>query len=238
MVEIEIKDLCFNYSSNCNVLNHFDCLFLPGKINVILGSSGSGKSTLLRLIAGLENKYKGDILFDGCEMRGVPPNDRNIGYVTQNFTLYPHMCVFDIIAHPLKMTSCRKEEIIDRVYSISKDLGIFPLLSRRPKELSLGQKQRVAIARAIVKRPEIALLDEPLSNLDEENRAEIRRLIYHTLKKIDATAIYVTHQLKEATSVGERIFLLEEGKIVYSCLPIEVKDQPSFKPYLREENYD
>lgn len=244
MPTIEIKNLSYSYKGekgmNVLALDNLNALFCNGKISAILGSSGSGKTTLLRLLAGLDFNYKGNILFSTEEMKGVPPKDRNLSYVSQNFSMYPHMTLFDSIAYPLKLAGAEKEEIKQRVYDVSRQLDIFALLSRKPNQVSLGELQRACIARAIVKRPEIALFDEPLANLDEVNRNHARHLLKNVLRTFDSTVIYVTHSLKEATSLADTIYVIEEGKIKYSCTPKEASKllNSELKPYFESEKYD
>ncbi len=244
MPTIEIKNLCYSYKGEKGTgvlaLDNLNVVFCNGKISVILGSSGSGKTTLLRLLSGLDFNYKGKISFFGEDMRGVPPKDRNLAYVSQNYSMYPHMTLFDSIAYPLKLAGAEKEEIKHRVYDASRQLDIFNLLSRKPKQVSLGELQRACIARAIVKRPEIALFDEPLANLDATNRSKARHLLKNVLHTLDSTVIYVTHSLKEATSLADTIYILEEGKIKFSCSPKEASKllDTKLKAYFESEKYD
>ena len=244
MPTITLKNLSYSYKgekgSFVPAINNLNVTFPNGKISVILGSSGSGKTTLLRLLCGFDFNYGGEMLFSDVDVKGIPPKDRNLSYVSQNFSMYPHLTLFDSIAYPLKLSLADKEEIKNRVFEISKKLGIFPLLSRKPKQVSLGELQRACIARGIVKRPEIALFDEPLSNLDQKNRDLIRHLLKNVLHELDSTVIYVTHSLKEATSLGDNIFIMEEGKIEYSCTPKEASrlTDSILKPYFDKTNYD
>ncbi len=192
-----------------------------GAFNVIVGPSGSGKTTLLRAIAGLE-KYKGDIIVDHNDYRDIHPSDRNIAFVYQSYNLYPHFTVFDNIAFPLKARGASKQEIIKIVDEVSEELEIKHLYTRKIKELSGGQQQRVALARAMVKRPDIYLFDEPLSNISSEFRDKERIMIKKTISKYQSTAIYVTHNIKEATALADKIFVLDNGRLVFSGTPKEV----------------
>ncbi len=183
--------------------------------HVIIGYSGCGKTTLLRCIAGLQ-EYEGDILFDGEDTYGLDLRDRNIAFVSQQYTLYPRLTIFDNIAFPLLTARVEKHEIVDRVYAIAKDLGITHCLTRKPKQISGGQQQRVALARALVKKPDVCLLDEPLSNIDAQLRDEQRHYIKTVLKNTGCTVIYVTHDINEAMALADNLIVMNEGKVVLS----------------------
>ncbi|MBO6280691.1 MAG: ABC transporter ATP-binding protein [Bacilli bacterium] len=237
---IEIKHLSVIYEktrSNPSVVA-IDDLSLEmetGKFNVIVGPSGSGKSTLLRAIAGLQ-PYKGDIIVDKNDYRNIHPSDRNIAFVYQEYNLYPHFTIFDNIAFPLKSRGASKQEIIKIVDEVSEELDIKYLYTRKVKELSGGQLQRVALARAMVKRPDIYLFDEPLSNISSEFREKERLIIKQTISKYQSTAIYVTHNIKEATALADKIFVLDKGQLVFSGSPMEVlKSEDSFVQELFKE---
>lgn len=222
---IEIKNLKVIYEKTFHnpevvAIKDLSVSFQMGEFNVIVGPSGSGKTTLLRAIAGLQ-KHDGNILVDNNDFDLIHPSDRNIAYVSQNYALYPHMTIFDNIAFPLKARGANKKEIVDIVYEISEMLDISYLLNRRPKELSGGQQQRVALARALVKKPEIYLFDEPLSNLSLEIREQEKLMIRKVVEKYHSTAIYVTHNIKEATSIADKIFVMNEGEIVFAGSPRE-----------------
>ena len=223
---IEISHLSVIYEktrSNPSViaLDDLSMELETGKFNVIVGPSGCGKTTLLRAIAGLE-KYKGDIIVDKIDYRNVDPSDRNIAFVYQNYNLYPHLTIFDNIAFPLKARGASKQEIIKIVDEVAEELDIKFLYTRKIKELSGGQQQRVALARAMVKRPDIYLFDEPLSNISSEFRDKERIMIKKTINKYQSTAIYVTHNIKEATALADLIFVLDNGKLVFKGTPKEV----------------
>ena len=223
---IEISHLSVIYEktrSNPSViaLDDLSMELETGKFNVIVGPSGCGKTTLLRAIAGLE-KYKGDIIVDKINYRNVDPSDRNIAFVYQNYNLYPHLTIFDNIAFPLKARGASKQEIIKIVDEVAEELDIKFLYTRKIKELSGGQQQRVALARAMVKRPDIYLFDEPLSNISSEFRDKERIMIKKTINKYQSTAIYVTHNIKEATALADLIFVLDNGRLVFKGTPKEV----------------
>lgn len=180
---------------------------------VFVGPSGSGKSTVLRMIAGLEEITSGEFFIDNKLMNDVPPKDRDIAMVFQNYALYPHMSVFDNIAFGLKLRKVPKAEITQRVQDAAKILGIEDYLDRKPADLSGGQRQRVAMGRAIVRDAKILLMDEPLSNLDAKLRVEIRAEITKIHKRIGATTIYVTHDQTEAMTLADRIVIIDHGDI-------------------------
>jgi len=226
MPEIKINNLKVTYKNKKEevvALDNLNVTFEDGKFNAIVGFSGCGKSTLLRAVAGLL-EYEGEILFDGINCDTLAINERNIAFVSQKYILYPHMTVFDNIAFPLKMIKASREEIIERVYEIADKLEIKYLLSRKPRQLSGGQQQRVAIARALVRRPKICLFDEPLSNLDNTIRQEIRHLIKKVVASQDITVLYVTHDFKEAMALSDVIYVINNGKIEVSGAPREVYD--------------
>ena len=196
---------------------------------VFVGPSGSGKSTVLRMIAGLEEISGGEFFIDNKLMNDVPPKDRDIAMVFQNYALYPHMSVFDNIAFGLKLRKVPKAEITQRVQDAAKILGIEAYLDRKPADLSGGQRQRVAMGRAIVRDANILLMDEPLSNLDAKLRVEIRAEITKIHKRIGATTIYVTHDQTEAMTLADRIVIIDHGDIQQVGTPQELSmNQPTF----------
>ncbi len=203
-----------------------------GEFFVLLGPSGCGKSTLLNLVAGLERPTSGEIRFGSRpvalpgEKIFLPPGARNVAMVFQSYALYPHLSVYDIIAFPLRIAGGKKGKIDDSVKETAALLKITDLLDRRPGELSGGQRQRVAMARALVRRPEIFLLDEPLSNLDVQLRTDTRAELKRLQRELGITTLYVTHDQTEAMTLGDRIALLNEGKIVQVGAPRELYDHP------------
>ena len=213
MNNIYIKCLSFSYKNGQEIFHDLSVSFAGERINVLMGTSGSGKTTLLKCISGLYD-YEGHIYFDDILMDQVPTKDRKLGYITQEFALYPHYDLFHSISYPLVINGTDIDEIRKRTYEISEEFGIRDILSRKPKQVSIGQAQRATLARAMIKRPTICLLDEPLSNVDQQNRQELRLFIKKAMIKNGTTAIYVTHDLEEATAIGDYLYLLDEGQII------------------------
>ncbi len=195
----------------------------------LLGPSGSGKSTILYLIAGIYKPTSGKIYFDARDVTNIPPKERNIGLVFQNWALYPHMKVYDNIAFPLRLKKMGEMEIREKVVDVARMLHIDHLLNRYPYQLSGGQQQRVAIARALVKEPDVLLLDEPLSNLDALLRIYVRAELKKLQKKLGITTIYVTHDQAEALAMADRVAVINEGKILQVGDPELVYSKPNCK---------
>jgi len=193
---------------------------------VLVGPSGCGKSTTLRMIAGLEEISKGDIYIGDRRVNDVPPKDRDIAMVFQNYALYPHMSVYDNLAFGLKLRKYPKPEIKKRVIDAAGILGIEELLDRKPKALSGGQRQRVAVGRAIVRQPKVFLFDEPLSNLDAKMRVQMRTEITKLHQRLQATMIYVTHDQIEAMTMGDRIVVMNDGVVQQIDTPLALYNQP------------
>jgi multiple sugar transport system ATP-binding protein len=193
---------------------------------VLVGPSGCGKSTTLRMIAGLEEISGGTISIDGKVVNNVLPKDRDIAMVFQNYALYPHMSVYDNMAFGLKLRKFPKAEIDQRVRDASAMLGLDQYLARKPKALSGGQRQRVAVGRAIVRKPKVFLFDEPLSNLDAKMRVSTRTEISKLHARLGATMIYVTHDQVEAMTMGDRICVMKDGRIMQVDSPLKLYNQP------------
>jgi multiple sugar transport system ATP-binding protein len=193
---------------------------------VLVGPSGCGKSTTLRMIAGLEEISKGDIYIGDRRVNDVPPKDRDIAMVFQNYALYPHMSVYDNLAFGLKLRRYPKAEIKKRVLDAAGILGIEELLERKPKALSGGQRQRVAVGRAIVRQPKVFLFDEPLSNLDAKMRVQMRTEITKLHQRLQATMIYVTHDQIEAMTMGDRIVVMNNGVVQQTDTPLRLYNEP------------
>ena len=194
---------------------------------VLVGPSGCGKSTTLRMVAGLEEISKGSIYIDGRKINDVPPKNRDIAMVFQNYALYPHMSVYENMAFGLQLRRYPKSEIEARVKEAADILGIQSMLERKPKELSGGQRQRVAVGRAIVRKPKAFLFDEPLSNLDAKMRVQMRTEISKLHGRLSSTMIYVTHDQVEAMTMGDRIVVMKDGFIQQVAPPLELYDRPA-----------
>ena len=196
---------------------------------VLVGPSGCGKSTTLRMIAGLEDISSGSLSIDGKVVNDVPPKDRDIAMVFQNYALYPHMSVYENMAFGLKLRKFPKDEIDKRVREAAKILSIEEYLERKPKALSGGQRQRVAVGRAIVRKPKVFLFDEPLSNLDAKMRVQMRTEISKLHQRLDATMIYVTHDQTEAMTMGDRIVVMKDGNVMQTDTPLNLYNMPTNK---------
>ena len=208
------------------VLQKINISIQPGEFVVLLGPSGCGKTTLLRLIAGLEDPSLGEVRFDGKVMNGLPPEQRDVAMVFQNYSLYPHLTAFDNIAFPLRNLHIPRGELEATVRHMAGLLQIEQCLDRLPSELSGGQLQRIAIARALVRRPQVFLMDEPFSNLDAPLRASLRAMVKRLHQELGTTFVYVTHDQNEALSLGERILVMREGQIVQDGSAAEVYNRP------------
>ena len=198
-----------------------------GEFLVLVGPSGCGKSTTLRMVAGLELPTSGTIEIGGRDVTRLPPKDRDIAMGFQNYALYPHMTVRENMAFALKLRRVARAEIARRVDAAAQALGLVPYLDRLPKALSGGQRQRVALGRAIVREPKVFLFDEPLSNLDAKMRVEMRAEIIRLHQRLGATMIYVTHDQTEAMTMGERIVVMNRGRIQQVAPPLEVYERPA-----------
>ena len=194
---------------------------------VLVGPSGCGKTTTLRMVAGLETITSGDISIDEKVVNELPPMDRDIAMVFQNYALYPHMSVYDNMAFGLKMRKFEKSEIAKRVQDAADILGIQQLLKRKPRQLSGGQRQRVALGRAIVRHPQVFLFDEPLSNLDAKLRVQMRVELKKLHERLGTTAIYVTHDQVEAMTLGDRVVVMKDGLVQQVGDPMELYNAPA-----------
>lgn len=227
MPKITVNNLTVIYASKNKhdddvvAIDDLSIEFLPGSFNVVVGCSGCGKTTLLRTIAGLQDYY-GEIYIDDIDAARLSPQERNVALVSQQYTLYPKLTVFDNIAMPLLSAKVPYPKIMERVTAVAHDLNLGACLTRKPKQISGGQQQRVALARALVRQPDICLLDEPLSNTDEEARTKQRQYIKRAMLNSKATTIYVTHNIQEAMALADYLIVMDEGKIVISGDPLSV----------------
>lgn len=226
MASVELRQVTKVYDGNVVAVNSANITIEDKEFVVLVGPSGCGKSTLLRMIAGLEDITSGELLIDGQQVNQVPPKDRDIAMVFQNYALYPHMSVYQNMAFGLKLRKFPQDEIDKRVHEAADILGIRSLLDRKPKALSGGQRQRVAVGRAIVRKPKVFLFDEPLSNLDAKLRVQMRAEISKLHSQLQTTMIYVTHDQVEAMTMGDRICVLRDGYIQQMDSPLNLYDQP------------
>lgn len=208
------------------VIDHLELTIPDGKFVVLVGPSGCGKSTTLRMIAGLEEVTAGDLFIGDRRCNDVPPKDRDIAMVFQSYALYPHMTIFKNLAFGLLLRKMPKDEIGRRVRDVAEVLGLTELLDRKPRQLSGGQRQRVAMGRAIVRKPEVFLFDEPLSNLDAKLRGEMRREIARLHAENGTTVVYVTHDQVEAMTLADVIVVMHQGEIQQQGTPLELYERP------------
>lgn len=226
MAELKLENIYKIYDNDVTAVTDFNLHIQDKEFIVFVGPSGCGKSTTLRMVAGLEDISKGEFSIDGTVMNDVPPKDRDIAMVFQNYALYPHMSVYDNMAFGLKLRKISKEEIDRRVKEAARILGLEDYLNRKPKALSGGQRQRVALGRAIVRDAKVFLMDEPLSNLDAKLRVTMRSEISKLHQKLGTTTIYVTHDQTEAMTMASRLVVMKDGKIQQIGTPKEVYETP------------
>ncbi|MCX7909165.1 MAG: ABC transporter ATP-binding protein [Ignavibacteria bacterium] len=226
MNKIELVGICKTFG-DIPVLKDITFSATEEDFCVLVGPSGCGKTTILRIIAGLEQPTNGEIFFNGNKWNEVPPGERNVGMVFQNYALYPHLSVFENISFPLWVRREDKKSIEERVQKVSIMLGLKDKLDKKPKELSGGEKQRVALARAIVRQPNVFLFDEPLSNLDAKLRVVMRTEIVNLVKDLRVPAIYVTHDQIEALTMGTKIVVLKDGEIQQVGSPNDIYYKPA-----------
>jgi multiple sugar transport system ATP-binding protein len=227
MAKVVLENVWKIYPKDVVAVNDVNLEIEDREFLVLVGPSGCGKSTTLRMVAGLEEISRGAIYIDGRKINDVPPKDRDIAMVFQNYALYPHMTVYKNMAFGLKLRKYPKAEIDQRVREAAGILSIQELLERKPKELSGGQRQRVAVGRAIVRKPKAFLFDEPLSNLDAKMRVQMRTEISKLHTRLAATMIYVTHDQVEAMTMGDRIVVMKDGLIQQVAAPLELYNRPA-----------
>ncbi len=229
MARVLLKDIIKVYPNGKKAVDKANFEVKDKEFMVLVGPSGCGKSTTLRMIAGLEDISDGELYIGDNLVNDVPPKNRDIAMVFQNYALYPHMTVYDNIAFGLKLRRLPKNVIKERVEEAAEILSITNLLYNKPKELSGGQKQRVAVGRAIVRKPQVFLFDEPLSNLDAKLRVQMRAELSRLHTKLQTTMIYVTHDQVEAMTMGERIVVMKDGLIQQIAEPLSLYNKPTNK---------
>ena len=227
MATVTLKGVKKIYDNKVTAVHDFNLDIADKEFIVLVGPSGCGKSTTLRMIAGLEEISEGEVIIDGRVVNDVPPKDRDIAMVFQNYALYPHMTVYENMAFSLKLKKVDKKTIDEKVREAAEILDITQYLDRKPKALSGDQRQRVAIGRAIVREPKVFLMDEPLSNLDAKLRNQMRAEIIKLRQRINTTFIYVTHDQTEAMTLGDRIVIMRDGFIQQIGTPQEVFNHPA-----------
>jgi multiple sugar transport system ATP-binding protein len=226
MAEITLEQLTKVYGDGTRAVSDLDLEIADGEFVVLVGPSGCGKTSALRMVAGLEPISGGRVLIDGEVVNKLPPKDRDIAMIFQNYALYPHMSAFENMAFGLKLRGMKRARRGDRVRSTAKTLGLAEVLPKKPRTLSGGQRQRVAMGRAIVREPRAFLMDEPLSNLDAKLRVEMRAEIARLQRELGVTTIYVTHDQVEAMTLGDRVAIMREGVLQQVAQPQELYDRP------------
>jgi len=225
MRELHVGDVTKSYG-DVKALDRIELTVNPAEFMVVMGPSGCGKTTLLLVILGALAPDEGHIWIDGKDISPLPLDERNIGYVPQDFGLFPHLNVYGNIAFGLRVRDYHEPKIRERVKELLHTVNLEGLENRKPKELSAGQKQRVALARALATDPSVLLLDEPLSNIDEATKAEIRINLKETQKKLKVTTLCVTHNPEDAFQLGERIAIMYSGKIIQCDTPQNILENP------------
>jgi multiple sugar transport system ATP-binding protein len=226
VAEIVLDDVTKRYGGDTLAVDSLDMNIEDGEFMVLVGPSGCGKTTALRMIAGLETITEGEIRIGDNVVNDVPPKDRDIAMVFQNYALYPHMSVYDNMAFGLKLAKEDKGEIDKRVKEAANVLGLDEFLKRKPRALSGGQRQRVAMGRAIVRKPQAFLMDEPLSNLDAKLRVQMRSEISRIQNNLKVTTVYVTHDQVEAMTMGDRVAVIKKGELQQVGTPTELFEHP------------
>ena len=226
MAEISLDSVKKVFADGTEAVHSLDLDIPDGSLVVLVGPSGCGKTTVLRMVAGLEDLTEGEIRIGGRVVNEVPPGDRDLAMVFQNYALYPHMTVYQNIALSLKIRGVKREELTRRVREAAELLQLEDLLSKRPRELSGGQRQRVAMGRAIVREPQAFLMDEPLSNLDAKLRVQMRSEILRIQKDLRVTTVYVTHDQTEAMTLGDRVAVMKKGVLQQMASPQDLYARP------------
>jgi len=226
VAEITLEKLTKVYGDGTRAVSDLDLEIGDGEFVVLVGPSGCGKTSALRMVAGLEPITEGRVLIGGEVVNKLPPKDRDIAMIFQNYALYPHMSAFDNMAFGLKLRGMKSERRKDRVTGTARTLGLGEVLPKKPRTLSGGQRQRVAMGRAIVREPRAFLMDEPLSNLDAKLRVEMRAEIARLQRELGVTTIYVTHDQVEAMTLGDRVAIMRDGVLQQVAQPQELYDRP------------
>lgn len=227
MSDLKLQHLDKIYDNKVQAVYDFDLDIKDGELIVLVGPSGCGKSTTLRMVAGLEDISAGKLIIDGKDVTQMPPKDRDIAMVFQNYALYGHMTIYENMAFSLMLRKENKNEIHQKVMAAAEILDLTSQLNKKPNQLSGGQRQRVAMGRAIVRTPKVFLFDEPLSNLDAKLRSATRREILLLHKRLKATMIYVTHDQTEALTLADRIVCMSMGHVQQIGTPLELYDTPA-----------
>ena len=227
MAGVLVKRLRKEFPDGTVAVEELDLEIADGELFVLLGPSGCGKTTTLRCVAGLEQETSGQIVIGDEVVSGLRPSQRDIAMVFQSYALYPHMSVRDNLAFPLRAAKRPAAEVDERVHEAARMLRLEPYLTRRPGKLSGGEQQRVALGRAMVRHPKAFLMDEPLTNLDAELRADMRAELKHVQQRLNSTMIYVTHDQTEAMALGHRIAIMNNGRLEQLGAPMEVYDRPA-----------
>ena len=226
MAEITLEKLTKVYGDGTRAVSELDLEIEDGEFVVLVGPSGCGKTSALRMVAGLEPITEGRVVIGGEVVNKLPPKDRDIAMIFQNYALYPHMSAFENMAFGLKLRGMKKERRGDRVKGAAQTLGLAEVLPKKPRTLSGGQRQRVAMGRAIVREPRAFLMDEPLSNLDAKLRVEMRAEIARLQRELGVTTIYVTHDQVEAMTLGDRVAIMRDGVLQQVAGPQDLYDRP------------
>jgi multiple sugar transport system ATP-binding protein len=226
LAEITLDKLTKVYGDGTRAVSELDLEIGDGEFVVLVGPSGCGKTSALRMVAGLEPITEGRVVIGGEVVNKLPPKDRDIAMIFQNYALYPHMSAFDNMAFGLKLRGMKKDRRGERVNGAAKTLGLAEVLPKKPRTLSGGQRQRVAMGRAIVREPRAFLMDEPLSNLDAKLRVEMRAEIARLQRELNVTTVYVTHDQVEAMTLGDRVAIMRDGLLQQVAKPQELYDRP------------
>ena len=227
MASVDFEHIDKIYPGGTQAVFDFNLTVADGEALALVGPSGCGKSTLLRLLAGLETATRGTLRINGQAVNDQPPQRRNVAMVFQDYALYPHMSVRHNLEFPLKMRDLPRADIERQMQWAAELLGLGELLDRLPRQLSGGQRQRVAMGRALVRQPTVFLMDEPLSNLDARLRVQIRAELSDLLERLSATTIYVTHDQAEAMTLGDRVAVLDHGRLQQVAPPRELYERPA-----------